>query len=437
MVFDGSFKTELGAVEVKTVSAWRGADVSSKQRSRLGIYVHVPFCTSVCTYCDFVKTGRFDRPAADAFFAGAETQLRKLLCEFPSDEKHCTLYFGGGTPGLFPAERFAPLIELVRSRFDIEECTIETNPWLSGFSRYNSLRQVGFSRLTIGVQSLCPNVLGLLGRKHTRFDALDAVSQARSSGFEQVQVDLIYGLRRGYRTISVADEIAEMVRAGATGVSSYALSLERRTKLFGTDCACDDVASEEYAAIYNTCLSLGMRQIETSNFSFFEAKHNNVYWYGWPYLSVGTGAHGLLPASPQYPFGRRYSVGENIREQASGDDFLPFVRDSERLFRILWEEERTEKHVFDEGVFTLLRTPEGVEWRWLGYFGDDSVASAWRKDAKIRRAQEEGRLILDERGLRLRGKEFLLGDSWALHLLSIADQTIRDPATTGSRFPLR
>ena len=130
-------------------------------------------------------------------------------------------------------------------------------------------------------------------------------------------------------------------------------------------------------------------------------------------------------------------MGENIREQASGDDFLPFVCDSERLFQICWEEDRTERHVFDEGIFTLLRTPEGIDWRWLGYFGGDNIENVWRNDAKILRAQEEGRLILDERGLRLRGAEFLLGDSWALHLQSIADQTIRDPAMKESRFPLR
>jgi oxygen-independent coproporphyrinogen-3 oxidase len=251
---------------------------------------------------------------------------------------------------------------------------------------------------------------------------LEAVRTARAAGFDQVQVDLIYGLRSGERTTRLDGEIRDFVAAGATGISGYALSLEKRTRLFCSDIADEDVAAQEYVTMQKTCLELGMKQNETSNFSFFEAKHNNIYWYGWPYLGVGTAAHGLMPPTADHPFGRRYAVGEVRDEIAPGNDFLPYKQIAEKLFDVKWEASRTEDDYLHEMIFTLLRTPHGIPFSWLQKHTSSDVASVLKQDSKIARACEEGRLCCDEHSLRLLGSEFLLGDSWALHVLAIADQ---------------
>ncbi len=401
-----------------------GVDIPS-QRSRFGIYVHVPFCTSICSYCDFVKTSRFDRFDADIFFERCHRQLKELLEIYKFQGGVCTLYFGGGTPGLFPAERFELIIQEVARRFEIEECTIETNPALTTAKRFLELRHAGVDRVTIGAQCLCPHVLQVFGRRHSPSEGLEAVRAARTAGIAQVQVDLIYGLRSGERTTLIEDEIRSFVNAGATGISGYALSLEKRTRLFCSNIADDEVASREYEVLQKTCFEMGMKQNETSNFSLFEAKHNNIYWYGWPYLGVGTAAHGLMPPTEEHPLGRRYAVGEVRTEIAPGNDFLPYKHMAESLFQLKWEGARTEDDYLSEMIFTLLRTPRGIPMAWLQAHLPGDVASVFQNDAKIARGCEEGRLCCSGGFLRLLGKEFLLGDSWALHAVAIADQMRR------------
>jgi oxygen-independent coproporphyrinogen-3 oxidase len=402
-----------------------GVDIPG-QRSRIGIYVHVPFCTSICSYCDFIKTSRFDRADADVFFERCLLQLRELLDTHFFQEGSCTLYFGGGTPGLFPAERFEPIIMEVAKRFEIEECTLETNPALTTAKRFLEFRSIGIDRVTIGAQSLCSNVLQVFGRRHSPNEGLDAVRMARAAGFDQVQVDLIYGLRDGERTTRLDDEVRAFVAAGATGISGYALSLEKRTRLFCSNISDEDVAAREYVILQKTCLELGMKQNETSNFSFFEAKHNNIYWHGWPYVGVGTAAHGLTPPGAEYPFGRRYAVGKIRDEISPGNDFLPYKQIAGELFEVKWEAPRTADDYLHEMIFTLLRTPQGIPFLWLQNHAPSDVSLVLRQDAKIARACEEGRLFCDEDSLRLLGSEFLLGDSWALHVLAIVDQMRSD-----------
>jgi oxygen-independent coproporphyrinogen-3 oxidase len=391
------------------------------QDARFGIYVHVPFCTSICTYCDFVKTGNFDSKDASIFFEQCLYQLRGIIAETEFPGRVCTLYFGGGTPGLFPAARFESLIAEVARHFVIEECTLETNPALTTPKRFAEFKTAGIDRVTIGAQSLCPHVLQVFGRRHAPHEALLSIEAARRAGFEQVQVDLIYGLKRGERTTRVTDEVSSFVGAGATGISAYALSLEKRTRLYGSELTSDDEAAKEYSELRSACISHGMKQNETSNFSFFEAKHNNIYWYGWPYVGVGTGAHGLLPPTPDHPWGRRYSVGNLLNEISPGNDFLPFKKFGNELFRMKWESERTRDDYFSELIFTLLRTPQGIPFGWLRDFCGTHVENTWRLDAQIGRAVLEGRLLLNDERIALMNDEFLLGDAWALHLISIAN----------------
>jgi oxygen-independent coproporphyrinogen-3 oxidase len=389
------------------------------QQARFGFYFHVPFCPHICPYCDFVKTSRFSSKGVKTFFSKCLTQLKELLNDFTAKDVHCTVYFGGGTPGLFPASYYAEILELISKRFIIEECTIETNPFTNAKSKLAEYRNAGFNRITLGVQSLHDATLQTLGRHHTAAQALQNVAWAREVGFDEVQTDLIYGLAKGLRPQGLHEEIQALVKCGATGISAYALSLEERTHFAKSGYADDDIAADEYEVLYQEATGLGMRQLETSNFSFFEARHNNIYWYGQPYFGIGTGAHGLLLGDEHAPYGVRYKVGDLLSERAPGDDSLEFESQADKLFQCIYEPARTRSQFIDEMIFTALRTPQGLQMKWLQEFIAVDMQSTLEKDEKVSKALSSGGIFFDEAGLRLDWREKIRGDYWAAHFCSM------------------
>jgi oxygen-independent coproporphyrinogen III oxidase len=408
--------------------------LGNRQHARVGIYFHIPFCPHICPYCDFTKTSRFSKKGVASFFARCLLSLRKqipLFLEYQkafatnsSEKPFTTVYFGGGTPGLFSADFFAPLVEEIRRHFTIEEMTLETNPYTNIERRWADYAQLGIQRVTLGAQSQCPRALQFLGRKHTPAEILDSLEGARAAGIEQVQMDLIYGLPLEVRTLSVGDELALWKNHGATGVSTYALTLEARTP-FGksqspkTD---EENSTQEYARLYNAAASAGFVQRETSNFSLYEAKHNNIYWYGLPYLGIGTGAHGLSPFLPPVAFGRRYQVGASQGEWAPGDDKLSFEsqEQGEELFALQWETERTSQDWLDEMIFTLLRTPTGLPQLWLETFCTPDSLIKMKNHPKIQRGLAEGLLVWKE-AFHIAGVEKLRGDTWCADVASLLE----------------
>lgn len=390
----------------------------SGQTSAFGIYIHVPFCAGVCPYCDFTKTGSFTAGDVEVFFSLANQQLGDLLAVYAPSRGSVTLYLGGGTPGMFPAWRYEALVRAVTSRYTVEEFTVEMNPHQVSAARLDAFYQLGVRRLTLGVQSLDPGVLKALGRRHKPEMALQAIEQAALAGMSDIHVDVIFGLRPGLRLMPIKQEVEALLRAGATGISAYALTLEERTRLWGSGLVDSDNAVDDYQAIVETCGRWGLVQLEVANFGRGLAKHNNVYWYGYPYLGVGTGAHGLVGPASAHPFGRRYRVGACPVEQAPGDDKLPFALNGEGLFELEWESPRTRREQLFELVLTLLRTPDGLPRVWLER-EDSRIIECILSDVRVLRGIEEGRLASDERGLRLVGLEFLLADAWATHLIQV------------------
>lgn len=404
-------------------------DFKLPQRAKLGFYFHIPFCPHICPYCDFTKTSLFSRADVTTFFAALEQQLAFFLNElkthhsvfFTVPKQAVTVYFGGGTPGLFGSEYYEPLLQRLKNEFDLEEVTIETNPFTNNKSKLFSYKKVGFNRITLGAQSLCSQTLSALGRKHTPQDVLNNLEWAHAAGFENIQTDLIYGLQTGVRTQRISDEIETLVQAGASGISTYALSIEKRT-LFAAKAhlSNDDVAVNEYHQILETCAQLGLRQIETSNFSRFAAQHNNLYWHGLPYIGLGTGAHGLLPSTAEHPYGRRYKIGENIEMSSPGNDRLHFKQEGAQshLFSVQYEPSRTKEQVLQELIFTILRTEQGIPIAFLKHMlGEVEVVLLLQKNAKIKRALEEGCMRFTATHILLTPHEKMRGDAWALELI--------------------
>ncbi|WP_161998107.1 coproporphyrinogen-III oxidase family protein [Silvanigrella paludirubra] len=394
------------------------------QKATIGFYFHIPFCPHICPYCDFIKTSKFTKKDIIEYFNELKIQLKFFIDNIPEyHNKHITVYFGGGTPGLFEASYYKELFDILNSFFYIEEATLETNPLTNLERRFEDYLNVGFNRITLGAQSLCSNALKILGRKHTPENILNNIKWAKNAGFKNIQVDLIYGLKNGVRTISVKDEIESLYEAGSSGISAYALTIEKRTLFAKTDFANDDIAVQEYYEILSKCKSIGFQQHETSNFSSLDTKHNNIYWYGMPYIGIGTGSHGLLPSTKEYPYGIRYKIGEESEASyAPGNDKLIFSDKNERMknFSIHYETPRSKQDYISEMIFTLLRTPNGIPLDWLKlYSGNNDILNILLNNSKINRAIHEGKILFSERSISLSPEEKIRGDSWVADFISL------------------
>ena len=399
----------------------QNCQLSSHQLPALGIYVHIPFCAHICPYCDFVKTNVFPRKNISVYFEEITRQLEDFLSRpdiLLLSRSKVTIYFGGGTPGLFPGRFYAPLIKLVKKQFTVVECTIETNPLMNSERLLEGWIDVGINRLTLGAQSLCPRILGILGRKHTPDLVLENLGTARRCGMKQVQVDLIYGLRPGTRSHSLDDEVTKLVDAGATGFSAYALTIEPQTA-FGNQpqLAHEDQAWNDYCTIYNNMMKYGFFQWETSNYSWYEPLHNSLYWNNIPYIGVGTGAHGLLPS------GERYCIGKTHQQVPGIHDFskLQDPIDSKELFNIHFEPKPSTTNKVTELVYTTLRTWQGLSFAkirsLLPHFNENNLT----ENPFMKRLIEEKGAEVHKNHLRLNHVEKFRGDMWALTILKILE----------------
>ena len=277
-----------------------------------GVYVHVPFCDSRCGYCDFntytaaelgdgVSRGSYVdtvlqeiRLAVDVLSGGGSRGVRVPPAS--------TVFFGGGTPTLLPAEHLRVVIDEVRSRFGLTEdaeITTEANPESVTPGYFAKLREAGFTRVSIGMQSAVPRVLEVLDRRHRPGRPEQAVTEARAAGFEHVNLDLIYGAP--YETD--ADWEASLAAALATEadhISAYALVVEKGTALARqvergvVPAPDDDVLADRYIIADETLRAAGFDWYEVSNWARTDAarcRHNELYWTDANWWGFGPGAH--------------------------------------------------------------------------------------------------------------------------------------------------
>ncbi|HET7012208.1 MAG TPA: radical SAM family heme chaperone HemW [Anaerolineales bacterium] len=286
----------------------------------LSLYLHIPFCTTRCSYCDFnTYAGLEDRiPAYVEALATEIDQLGERLRRAPVEGENLavhTVYFGGGTPSLLPAGATRGLLAAVRRAFDLApdaEVTLEANPGSLTLEYLCRLRESGVDRLSMGAQSAVPGELALLGRTHSFADVAQSVENARAAGFDNVSLDLILGLP-SQSLESWSTTLDRAVALRPNHLSVYSLSLEFGTPLRawvdrGIVPAPDsDVAADMYELAGARLESCGFVQYEISNWArprpgadlddsveraTFASRHNLQYWRNLPYLGFGAGAHG-------------------------------------------------------------------------------------------------------------------------------------------------
>ena len=275
------------------------------------LYLHIPFCRQRCSYCDFNTYTTLNdlQPAYVAALAAEMRQVGALAAEAGEPRPNVrTVFFGGGTPSLLTVEQVAHLLGAARSTFaldDAAEITMEANPGTVSAGWLTAVRALGVNRLSFGVQSALPSELALLGRAHDFAAAVEAVAMATAAGFDNLNLDLIYGLPGQ----SVADWTqtldAVLALAAATPavahISLYCLTIEPGTPMQrwlhgGTIVAPDaDTAADQYELAGERLAAAGFGHYEISNWARpgRECRHNVVYWRNEPYLGLGAGAHGL------------------------------------------------------------------------------------------------------------------------------------------------
>lgn len=288
-----------------------------------GIYIHIPYCRRACHYCDFHFSTNLKTKDRMAEALCREMQLRKN--ELPG-VRFDTLYFGGGTPSLLEEGDFRQLFETIAQVFNIDpgraEATLEANPDDLSSEKLDLLRDVGFNRLSIGVQSFNDDILQYLNRIHSAQSAKDCIQEARVAGFENITIDLMYGIP-GLSTEQWKADLGEAFAAGPEHISAYCLTIEPET-VFGRRLrsgkmlpADEDAAADQFITMVDYLVSEGYEHYEISNFARpgYRSKHNSAYWTGVPYLGIGPGAHSYDGRS------RSYNVSNNpayIRSVSEG-----------------------------------------------------------------------------------------------------------------------
>jgi oxygen-independent coproporphyrinogen-3 oxidase len=272
-------------------------------RSRnLALYVHVPFCQAKCPYCDFNSYAGLE--AVMAPYVDALIAEMTLWREATRDARVTTVFFGGGTPSYLPLDQTERIFAGLRSAFRLApdaEITAEANPGSADSARLDGLHDIGFNRLSLGVQSFQDDELRLLGRIHSAAEAGEAYRAGQRAGFENVNLDLIYGLP-GQTLVIWQRTLAEAIALRPEHLSLYALTLEE-----GTPMAADvtsgrlpapdpDLAADMYLWAGEALAAAGYEHYEISNWALpgGRCRHNLVYWRNQPYLGLGAGAHSCL-----------------------------------------------------------------------------------------------------------------------------------------------
>ncbi|MFC1925723.1 radical SAM family heme chaperone HemW [Chloroflexota bacterium] len=265
----------------------------------IALYIHVPFCRRKCAYCSFVS---YERCEAD--IPAYINTLKEELIWRAGGERVRSIYFGGGTPSLLSAGQVADILSTVDSLFIIDdavEVTLEANPGTVDITYFADIRALGVNRLSIGVQSLNDGELELLGRIHRGVDAREALRFARDSGFDNLSVDLIYGLP-GQRMMDWQNTLEEIIQIGPDHLSLYGLTVEAITPIAmaieekSLPSIDPDLSADQYELAEDLLAAHGYHHYEISNWARLgmECYHNTVYWQNLPYLGVGVAAHSCL-----------------------------------------------------------------------------------------------------------------------------------------------
>ncbi|HZY80127.1 MAG TPA: radical SAM family heme chaperone HemW [Cyclobacteriaceae bacterium] len=375
-----------------------------------GIYIHIPFCKQACHYCDFhFSTSLGSQPQMTAAVA-KEIEMQK---DYLAGEEIGTIYFGGGTPSLLKEEELKKILGVIRTNFKVSpdaEITLEANPDDLNKNKLEELRGAGVNRLSIGIQSFRDDILKFFNRAHDSNEAVRSIEDARTAGFNNISIDLIYGVP-GQDNNSWLKGLDDALKFRPEHISAYSLTIEERTvfgkwrvanKLTPMD---EGLVAEQFEILMDTLTKNGYDHYEISNFSLpgYYSRHNSSYWNGTKYLGVGPSAHSYDRASRQFNvsnnaiYVRRIEEGElpNERELLSRGDKI------------------------NEYLMVKLRGKDGVDLEYLSK--EFNFQFSERQRQYIDELARLGKLVIENNHLALTNAGKLLADKIAADLFVISE----------------
>ena len=362
-------------------------------------YVHIPFCTQICYYCDFSKVFIKNQPV--------DSYLEHLIEEYDSYDikKLRTLYIGGGTPTALSAPQLAFLLEKLTDKLDLsylEELTIEANPGDLDEEKIAVLKDSPVNRVSLGVQTFNDRMLKQIGRSHLEKDIYENITNLKKAGFDNISIDLIYALPK--QTMEdVKTNVAKAIALDIPHMSLYSLILENHTVFMNRmrrgklPLPKEDLEAEMFEYIIAELEKAGFEHYEISNFSKpgFESRHNLMYWDNAEYYGIGAGASG-------YVDGVRYKNHGPIRH---------YLQAVEAGHARVQEEVLTLKEKMEEEMFLGLRKKSGVsKKRFEEKFG---LSFEDQYGAVVSELTEQGLLVPDKDIVRMTKQGLFLGDTVA------------------------
>ena len=369
------------------------------QTKSTSAYVHIPFCTQICYYCDFSKVFIKNQPV--------DSYLEYLIEEYDSYDikKLRTLYIGGGTPTALSAPQLAFLLEKLTEKLDLsylEELTIEANPGDLDQEKIAVLKDSPVNRVSLGVQTFNDRMLKQIGRSHSEKDIYENIANLKKAGFDNISIDLIYALPK--QTMEdVKTNVSKAIALDIPHMSLYSLILENHTVFMNRmrrgklPLPKEDLEAEMFDYIIAELEKAGFEHYEISNFSKpgFESRHNLMYWDNAEYYGIGAGASG-------YVDGVRYKNHGPIRH------YLQAVEAGNARVQ---EEMLTLKEKMEEEMFLGLRKKSGVsKKRFEEKFG---ISFEDQYGAVVSELTEQGLLVPDRDIVRMTKQGLFLGDTVA------------------------
>ena len=369
------------------------------QKKPTSAYVHIPFCTQICYYCDFSKVFIKNQPV--------DSYLEHLLQEFHSYDiqKLRTLYIGGGTPTALSAPQLEVLLDGLTKNLDLsvlEELTIEANPGDLDEHKIAVLKNSAVNRVSLGVQTFDDKMLKKIGRSHLEKDIYENIDRLKLAGFDNISIDLIYALP-GQTMDQVKDNVAKAIALDIPHMSLYSLILENHTVFMNRmrrgklPLPKEEVEAEMFEYIIAELERAGFENYEISNFSKpgFESRHNLMYWDNAEYYGIGAGASG-------YVNGVRYKNHGPIRH------YLKAVEEGNARIN---EEHLSLREQMEEEMFLGLRKKTGVsKARFEEKFGT-SFENLYGQ--VVRDLCHQGLLQVEGQQIRMTKKGLFLGDTVA------------------------
>ncbi len=358
--------------------------------SKRGLYIHIPFCASKCSYCDFYSFTP-NNEVIDRYISAVINELQNYK-GYAVD----TLYIGGGTPSLIGAKRLTQLLTKIKETFgNLEEATIEANPADNLFEFFKAASKGGINRVSLGVQSGNEKELQVLSRRHDNADVIKAVSDCKAAGINNISLDLMLGIPN-QTAESLKASINFLASLDPTHISAYILKLEEGTPLYSKKDRLaipdPDTTADLYLLTVEYLAEKGYEQYEISNFckSGFQSLHNLKYWHGEEYIGIGPSAHGYLD-------GKRYYYSRNIEE---------FISCPEPIFDAI-------PNKAEEYLMLGLRLSSGVTYQKLEQFGYNIPAIK----RKVSLYVKHGLVKETAEGFALTPNGFLVSNSIIVELL--------------------